>query len=368
MNLILNKIKSIFSSKISIQTYFILFILLNILDFFNYLPLDIDFFKKLLSWSIIAYIFYKLSVTKIFIGKKIKKYDLLFILGFSLMSIVKSLALYTSQGIYKPEQYYIFNYILTPISNLNPVNLINNSFILGLILIIFLSIFLIKNNKVNKNSFLGSFYFNDYLILILFAIFFGLIIFNIFMEWFALAVDSVILVLGLIFYLFKYFHDHSKNKYSNYLRVISNTGNNFYNKLILTFSNRKTIFIGISFLLTIHLLVDVGVYMIPYSIGTQNTLYFDSLNVEGVVEHTPLFNFFNFENSQIFKDLNSTDNSILLFIVILIYLISSFLIISIMILPFYVLYKNIQKEKIKFNNFFAILFLISVSFLFLILK
>ena len=95
MNINFFKFKDFFTKKFLLQIYFFIFIFLIFFDFLNYLLADIDFFKKLLSWSIIGYIFYKASPTKIFIGKRLKIYDILFILGFSLMSIIKSLVLYT---------------------------------------------------------------------------------------------------------------------------------------------------------------------------------------------------------------------------------------------------------------------------------
>ena len=89
--------KEIFSKignkKILLQIYFVLFIILNLLDFFNIIPNDLDFFKKLLSWSIIAYIFYKVSPTKIFIGNKIKidiKYNFVLEIYYSEFGLIRS--------------------------------------------------------------------------------------------------------------------------------------------------------------------------------------------------------------------------------------------------------------------------------------
>ena len=48
-------------------------------------------------------------------------------------------------------------------------------------------------------------------------------------------------------------------------------------------------FIAIAIILTFHTLVDAGVYLIPYTFGTKNMLYLNSLNSLGT-SHTPIFN------------------------------------------------------------------------------
>ncbi|MCA9495940.1 MAG: hypothetical protein KC589_03280 [Nanoarchaeota archaeon] len=364
------------SKKILLQIYFILFIILNLLDFFNIIPNDLDFFKKLLSWSIIAYIFYKVSPTKIFTGNKIKKYDIMYIIGFSFIAIAKDLKFYVqnlangTNNIPADSFNFIFEKILQIILNIDAHIFVNYSMIFGIFICSIISIKLLKNYNIEENSLLGSIKLNDYLrfmkfqyiILIIISLFFAIIIVNLFMEWFALAVDSVILVLGLFYYLFKYIHDHQYNQTSLYLQKITNSGNNFFQSLITTFSNKKTFFIGISFLLTLHLLVDAGVYLIPYTIGTENALYFENLNSESR-EHKPLLNFINFENSQInvdsenLKNLDSITSSIIMLIgVILLYFTNLFLIFALLTLPFYIYYMNIQNKEIQFTkNLTAIL-------------
>jgi len=274
--------------KYFIQFYFVIFILLNIFDFLNALPGDIDFLKKILSWTIIGYIFYRTSFTKIFIGERLKKYDLLFILAFSLMSITKNLIAY-AKSIENLGEYIFFKHVVTFLDSLPFNETVFAMFVLGAILCVILCVSLLLNHSIKQDSFLGSLNIKDtyfsfilhFFSLILLVSFFSLIIFNFFMEWFALAVDAIILVVGLIYYFIKFLHRHTDHKISEYLQEVSNTGNQFYSKIISLFSNKKTFFIGVSFILTLHLLVDAGVYLVPYSIGTENSLYFDTLSVDG---------------------------------------------------------------------------------------
>lgn len=364
--------------KLLIQIYFIFFILLNIIDFSNLFNIfgnlgnDLDFFKKLLSWSLIGYIFYKVSLTKIFIGKKIKKYDIFLIIAFSFMTIIKSLVLYVINN--PPQNFVIFKYFLSKIPTIGQTGnlFVLYTFLIGLIFIIILSILILKNNSPLKNSLIGSINFSDYLkflkfdyiSLILFSIFFGLIVFNFFMEWFALAVDSIILVAGLIYYLIKYIHNHTSGKISKFLKNVSNTGNLFFKNLIEKFSSKKTIFIGVAFLLTLHLIVDIGVYLIPYTIGTQNTLYSNN-NFENLITHNSLFNILSFNEklieSNFSKDYNYLKNEpLILFIVFIFYLLYLFFFYFLMFMPFYIFYKNFNNSKIEIKKIFVILFLSSL--------
>lgn len=357
------------SKKILLQTYFIIFIFLNIIDFLNIIAGDLDFFKKILSWTVIGYIFYKASFTKIMIGKRIKIYDLLFIIGFAFMSIVKSIILYVN-SISEPELvlYPVFTPLILWIKSLDPSFLLYTTFIIGFLLVLVLSISLLLNNRISEESFIGSLkirdgffkYILEQLTLIVMAIFFGLILFNLFMEWFALAVDSIILVLGMGYYLLKFVHRHTNSVITNYTKMVANTGNDFFQEIIRLFSQKSKILIAISFLLTLHSLVDAGVYLVPYSIGTQNALYFEGL---GVDTHNPLFNFFNPPESMFFKDLANANNDVILGVPILLsYFLSLFFFFAMMALPFFIFYNNVKNNKVIFHKYFAIALLSAIMF------
>ena len=51
------------------EVVLVILILLNILDFFRFLPEDLDFVKKIVSWTILAVLFYKIGFVWIFLGK-----------------------------------------------------------------------------------------------------------------------------------------------------------------------------------------------------------------------------------------------------------------------------------------------------------
>lgn len=372
----IQNLKETLTSKLFYKIYLILFILLNIADFYG-ISGDLDFFKKILSWILIGYLFYKVSITQIFIGIKDKYYDLILILIFSLMIIPRMIKSYTITN--NISNYNIFSPIFTLFNNMNELFLEYILFI-SILLIILVSIQILNKYEYKENSFLGSFNLSeyllfikfDYIILILSLIFFSLTIFNLFMEWFALAIDALILVIGLIYYLSKYLIHHT-NLNTQYLSNVSNTGNQFFTNIIETFNNKNTILIGICFILTLHLAVDAGAYLVPDTLGTGSSLYIENLNF-AQTDHTPIFNIKNISNSQIHYDnqnLKLIDSKIsyliLLISIIIININTLFLFFNLLLLPLYILYKNILKKQINFSKLFTILF-ISSLFLFLSLN
>lgn len=338
------------------------------------LPADIDFFKKLLSWSIIGYLLYSISFTKIFVGKKYKIYDLWFLFAYCLLTLPK-IIIYYAQPFSQESPFIIFKYIIYFLSTITTSHSVVLS-LLSLVLIIIISTTLYFKKPIYKKSFIGNINFKNYLIKTLFSLgllyfislFFGITIFNFFMEWFALAIDSVILVIGMLFYIFQFIKHHTNTASSEVLWNISNTGNDFYKELVELFSQRKTFFVGVSFLLVVHLLVDIGVYMIPYGVGTENSLYFDSLSINER-EHIPLFNIFDSSDSQFGKDIMMLDSGMsfdstafMIFSLLVIYLFYFVAYFFLLLFPFLIFYYNVKKKKLEIPPFLLQIFLLSILF------
>ncbi len=358
-----SKPKKTIQKKLILSFYFALFILLNIFDFLNFLLADLDFFKKLLSWGLIGYIFYKASFTKMFIGTKDKLMDLILIISFSMMAVPKLMIHYVNLESILNSDFIIFSFVINffqSISAKSSAEFEQSLFILGLAIIILVAIHLLRKYTPTKDSLIGSFQIKraigEYIILILTLSFFSITVFNFFMEWFALAVDSLILILGSIYYLAKYIAHHTKSDTSNFLQTISNTGNSFYQTLISYFSNKKTFMIGVSVILALHLVVDIGVYLVPYTLGNGNPLYSQLLN-------EPIINIFDFEKSKIYYDFQTVNSIPLSAIILLAYLCAILFFFLIMAGPLYYIYKIIQKKS-KTPILIRYLFLVS-SLLFL---
>ena len=263
------------------------FIILNFLDFLNMFSLisnyegDVDFFKKLLSWFLIYYLFATISITKVITGFKDKKYDIILLIAYGLVAIPSILVFYLKSVNF--SEYYIFSFIVNP-QFLILVGQLNFIFLMfGLTLMFVTSLLIFVKLPIHKESFIGSFNF-DYekyfpnlykiLLILCFNLFFAFTFFKFFMEWFALAIDAALLVVGFGYYI--HYHFIQKKSPANFKLLIDeivNTGNAFFKQLVLYLQDKKTFFIGISILLTIHLLVDIGVYLIPFATGIDNGLY-----------------------------------------------------------------------------------------------
>lgn len=358
--------------------YFVLFILLNILDFFNQLVGDIDFIKKIISWIIIGYLFYSISFTKIFIGTRYRLYDIAFLFSYLLLTLPRILFHYVSTLQNISQDYILFEGFLLLFKTYFFISneIITYLSLISILLIIFISTVLFFKKNSKEPSFIGGITFQPKIIsktlqlvlLYFISLFFGFSIFSFFIEWFALAVDSLILVLGLIYYIFEFIKHHTNSASSQLLWSISNTGNKFYKELIAFFSQRKTFFIGVSFFLVIHLLVDVGVYIIPYGIGTSSPLYFSSLDTPER-EHTPLFNIFDSSNSQFSEDISKIDSvhstSTMLFLAFSLFLIYIFHFSAyflLLLLPFLIYYYNTKKKELKIPTVLLEFFLIVTIF------
>ena len=354
----------------------ILIITLNVFDIFNFLNSDIDFLKKIISLVLISYLFYKISTTQIFFGLKNKIYDLIFIIIFLILILPKLLFKYI---LFVDINSFIFfdgtiKLFLKSIIYFEPYKIVDILFLVGLIIYSFFFLFLINNLEIQKKGLFSSFNFKDNffsfilkMITYYFSIlFFGILIFNFFVEWFAFAIDYFILFLGLIFLGVSFFYNlfkkkNAQNRFTNLIYNITNFGSDIYVKSVEHLSSKKTFFYTILIIFTAHLFVDFIVFIFSYSIGFLNSFYFGDLNL-GSQNQLPLIDFFNFENSNFYKDLSL--NPSLLFFILFMYLSYIFYFSIILIFPMYIIFKKIKGEEIilKFN---FVLFFITFTFFYL---
>ena len=125
----------------------ILIILLSILDFFEILPADLEFTKNIISWSILGYLLYKASLTKILFNNKNIHIDLLLTISYFLL-IFKNIIAYVNINI---ENYYFFSYLNKFILE-NSTLFEVSSFYFGSSLLILISIYSALIMQVRKPS------------------------------------------------------------------------------------------------------------------------------------------------------------------------------------------------------------------------
>ena len=332
--------------------FYAILVSFGILDFLNFLNDDFDFLKKIISWFLITILFYKISPSKIFFGIRKKSTDFFLIFGFFLTSIFKSLFQYLF--FLDSFEFELFESLILFLISLKPFYsiIIDVFFIFGVILIIFTTLTslisnnlesgLIKSFQIEKNFF-GVFF--EKILGVFLVLFFGIVIFNFFMEWFALAVDSIILFIGFIYALIKLFISFMSHRFfpelENKLSEISNFGFDVYNYVLSLFSEKKTFLLGFLFVLSFHLVVDSGVYFFSYLSGLTDTFYLKILGSNQL-------SIFGIGESHFLNDMKVVPLWFGTFLFIL-YFLEIFFIFTIFVFPFVMLYKkeNVLKENLE---------------------
>ncbi len=105
---------------------------------------------------------------------------------------------------------------------------------------------------------------------------FFVLVFNLMMEWLAIAIDAPLLMLGLAGTVLLLLRG-AEMELDNWLSSVGNFGEGFYKKFIGLFHTKHRILLGLSGLLVLHLLTDVGNFMIPYLVGFHDAIYFGTL-------------------------------------------------------------------------------------------
>jgi hypothetical protein len=123
--------------------------------------------------------------------------------------------------------------------------------------------------------------------LIVFAVlnFFFIAVFNSTMEWLAIAVDAPLLVLVVFFYLLVWLKHHKRFDPESLIYQIGNFGEDFFESFVELFHSQRGILLAVSGMLVLHLLTDIGNFLIPYMTGLSNAMYIGPLGAG----HAPVF-------------------------------------------------------------------------------
>ena len=118
---------------------------------------------------------------------------------------------------------------------------------------------------------------------------FFLLIFNLMLEWLALAVDAPLLMLGLFAYLFIVLRHRQRYSPESLIYKLSSIGSNMYGNFLRMFENKKQVLLGVSGILVLHLLTDLGIFIVAYTFPfKKNLLYLSQLGPG----HLPLWNIY----------------------------------------------------------------------------
>ena len=348
---------------------------LDVLEFAGLLSLELDYIKKIVSWVCLGYLIYLASPSEIFYGYKDKVVDTLMILGyFSLVlnDFVSSAADILSSMTADSAQAAISDSFLLPLYVFvteHATVIISYSIYSGLGLLLLVSCFnLFMNVEIREPSIMAIFHrkgaadgmagkllrtFSSFFL----TLGFFFIIFKMVVEWLGWVVDSSLLVLAIFFYFFFIIKRAKRYDPETLIFKIGNLGEEFYSRFISLFHSRSTVMMGIMGMLVLHLLTEIGVFILPYILG-KDILYFGGLG-EG---HTVLW-------PLLLADLSLAPAIASKAAVVLVYALNVLAILSILIGPafiWYDLYANRFLSSRKWLNglFFAALaaFLINPLF------
>ncbi|MDA1196714.1 MAG: hypothetical protein O2779_01990 [Nanoarchaeota archaeon] len=273
------------SLKHRLEELFLLgIVLLQISDFLEFLPEDLDFAKKLLSWAILGYLFYKASITHILFGNKKRSVDIIILLAYVLF-IVKNVVAIAHIGAEHAEFFHaLFAWIVN-----NTVILEKYAFIAAGAILLTLSLVLATTLEIKKNSFMAIIHeegppkktvptiLHRFTTIFLALVGFFILVFNLATEWLAIAIDAPLAMFGILFYFFIIIRYHKHFNTSGFLHKIGNMGESFYEKFLEMIANKKTVLLALMGLLALHALTDVANFFIPYLIGIKDALYFEQL-------------------------------------------------------------------------------------------
>lgn len=271
-------------------------IILNFLDAFEILPPDLDYVKKIISWAGLGYLFYQARPSEILTGSKSTRIDLYLTIGYFFM-IIKNLVSYAYSAIDESSVFLKPFYTML----ISYAALIETfGMYIGISLLLAAALYFAFKIPIKKPSVLFFLHEKNLhgilpkqvlhrLVTFLFvSIMFFVMVFNLMMEWLAIAIDAPLAMMGIAFYIFFVIKNKSKFKSGSFISKFGDFGSNFYKGVIDHLKYKKTLFLAVGGMLILHMLTDVFNFMWPYVFGIADPLYF-SLFGEG---HSSLFELF----------------------------------------------------------------------------
>ncbi len=269
----------------------IILILMNVFEFLGLLPGDAGFLKVIISMTALGYVLFKVSLSDIFFGSRNENLDFALIFSYFLLIINKFVEFSKAtleHSVYLKE---FFEFIVS-----NAASIESFAFYAGSIMLFIITLYVIFKIEIKEPSIVQAILGNSRKIIPLFVTVFIVVLgfhqifFNLIMEWLTLVIDAPLIILAIFFYMFK-LHDLSKTMDQEIILFkIADFVEDFVDKFVGLFKDKKTIFLGISGMLVLHLLTDVGAFIIPYSLGTHN-IYSEGLGEN----HLPIKDLFSMD-------------------------------------------------------------------------
>ena len=342
------------------DTFLMIIILLNIFDFAGFLPGDIDYIKKIVSWTLVAYLFYSLDISKILFGKSSHDINVLIIISYILLAFRK----FTASVDLLSEKSMLFQRFFEFIG-LHSRIIEEFTFMAGGLILLLLSVHMARKFGIRKQSLLGiiqesgkppkqlwSMGIRSITIFIVLSSFF-IILFEYIIEWLAIVADAPLIMLLIAGYLFYVIRRHKKYNLEKIIYKIGNFGEDFYKIFVSLFNQKKTIFIAVSGILTLHLLIDLATFVLPFITVFFKPVYFGYLDP---ATHQNIY-------ALLANNLHNAAGIISKAFVILAYILNIIGIMLLLFLPAFAWYSFFNRKKIKISAIKLGIFLCSLTVL-----
>lgn len=335
--------------------------MLNILDFLELLDPFWDYVKKIVSWTLVGYLFWHLSPTRVLFGHRRKWLDLSVIFACFAMILNDLLQYFTiMRGVMvaKAYEYLVFSpapagavadvavrsvsesawnslalsfipdvsarlmelapfltmsreyatvlfersgqeilfsaypqglngALLQFYNSVVPLaNIIQEyALLFGVALLLLIAVFVTLRLPIKRKSFVGLLDEGEargkgiplrFIVVFLALLFFSLFVFNLVMEWLAVAIDAPILMVALAVSVLLLTH-HAHFSVGAWADWVTSFGTNFIEPFTRLFYRRSTVLLGVSGLLVLHLLTEIGNFLLPFVAPMRDSLYLSQL-------------------------------------------------------------------------------------------
>ena len=219
-------------------------IILNIFDFFEIISPEFDYIKKIISWTAMGLLLYRINLSKLFIGKKSKQTNILLLTGY-FMFIVKDLISYAKSSLDSINTIWLKQFFEVLVNNGSTIEIL--FLYVGIITLIFasirLSVLVDKKEKENKKNIYSLLIkliqkinikkrkknnskplIKRICIIFFITISFFVVVFNLMVEWLGIAIDAPVLMIGIITYLFFIIKYHKSFNPKSFLYRFGNFG------------------------------------------------------------------------------------------------------------------------------------------------
>jgi hypothetical protein len=208
--------------------------------------------------------------------------------------------------------------------------------------------------------------FTRFLVILIILNFFYIAVFNFIVEWLGMSLDAPIVLIGVFFYFVVWVKYHKKFRESSLIYRMGSFGERFYERVVSSLHSRKGLMLAVSAMIVLHLLTELGIFMIPYTTGIKNPMYFEYLGPD----HNPAFSFNDVlgweedERSLFSYDYDAAEDAIDRFNVAYIYIMNVLAMVFLLFIPAYLWYTIFMGKKRRIRGFYLMLFAASV-FIFL---